>query len=293
MSKLSAFFEKKKKKVTKVAAPAELTQIEKAEEPIAEDGAEWTLELQQDAGGWAAAPASPAGGGAADSAVGRSLRVSAVGAYEIESKKDKSWSTMKRLEEEQRRGLQELREQEAREFLLQQQLEQGLEPQQDAAADVQQSQEEAPPPKQEENKLWVSTRVLRAQQGGASLRRARGTRVPSFDEDPDLATAVQLISSKPQQQQTKKQQQTRKSPSESQPDSSSSPSSKCDGQQQGSSSISDSEGSVTGPAAFTFDVQRFVSFSGLSGVGSALDAELVRSKYETRPPWTALAATEA
>ncbi|CDI84981.1 hypothetical protein, conserved [Eimeria praecox] len=278
----------------------QLTQVtEKAEEPIADDNAEWTLDLQQESGGWGAAPASPAGGGgAADGPLGRSLRVSAVGAYEIESKKDKSWSTMKRLEEEQRRGLQELREQEARELLLQQQLEQGLEPQQDAVDVVQPQEEAPPPPKEEENKPWVSTRVLRSLEGGASLRRNRGPPVPSFDGDPDLATAVQLISNKPQQQQTKKQQQTRKSPSEPQPDSSvsTSPSTKCDDQQQqqsGSNSLSDSESVAAAPAAFFFDVQKFVSFAGLSGASVALDAELVRSKYESRPPWTALATTEA
>lgn len=280
-------------------ACVQLTQLtEKEEEPIAEDNAEWSLELQQDTGAWAAASASPVAGGAtADGTLGRSLRVSAVGAYEIESKKDKSWSTMKRLEEEQRRGLQELREQEARELLIQQQLEQGLDPQLDATPDVSHSQE-TPPSKEGENKPWVSVRVLRSLEGGASLRRPRVAPVPSFDEDPDLATAVQLINNKPQQQQAKKQQ-TRKSPVEPQPDSSvsTSPSTKCDDhqQQQGNSTsnLSDSEGSVSGPVTFTFDVQKFVSFRGLSGVSAALDAELVRRKYECRPPWTTLAATEA
>ncbi|CDJ27422.1 uncharacterized protein EMH_0008580 [Eimeria mitis] len=323
MSKLSAFFDKKKKKVAKATAPPELTQVtEKVEEPVTEDSAEWSLEPQQDAAvSWAAGPASPAANGAAAAAttggtaegpLGRSLRVSAVGAYEIESKKDKSWSTMKRLDEEQRRGLQELREQEARELLLQQQLEQGIEPQQDTSPEsTQQQQQEATPPKEEENKPWVSTRVLRNLEAGGSLRRARGAPVPSFDGDPDLATAVQLISSKPQQQQQtkKQQQQQRKSPTEPQQDTtaSTSPSTKSEDRQQqqqqqgntssssssSSSSLSDAEGSVAAPAAFTFDVQKFVSFEGLSGAAVPLDGEQVRAKYEARAPWTALAATEA
>ncbi|CDJ70340.1 hypothetical protein, conserved [Eimeria necatrix] len=296
MSKLSAFFEKKKKKVTKVTAPPELTQVaEKTEEPTAEDAAGWSLEPQQEAA-WAAPAPSPASGG--EGSLGTSLKVSAVGAYEIESKKDKSWSTMKKLEEEQRRGLQELREQEARELLLQQQQEQGIEVQQDTVTDAPKPQEMTPP-KEEEPKLWVSARVLRSAEGGGLLRRGRGAPVPSFDDDPDLATAVQMVNTKQQPQHPgKKQQNTRKSPSEPNDESplSTSPSTKCDEQQQqqhGISNISDSETSIAGPAAFVFDVQKYVSFDGLAGVTSPLNAELVRRKYENRPSWTTLTVAQA
>ncbi|OEH76630.1 hypothetical protein cyc_01982 [Cyclospora cayetanensis] len=278
-----------------------LTQVvEKVEEPVADDDLGWGLEPQQESQ-WVAPGTSPASTGG-EGPLARSLRVSAVGAYELESKRDKSWGTMKKLEEEQRRGLQELREQEQRELLLLQQQPQKGQTQE--ASDKQDADGDSPQVKDnirdevEADNLPVSARVLRALGSGSFQRKARGTFVPSFEDDPDLATAAQMVSTK-QQPQGKKQQAGRKSPVDVSHESSGSASSSSKSedhhqqqQDQGLLSTSDSEGSVAGPAAVIFDVQKFVSFEGLSVAGVVLDAELVRRKYETRPPWTTLTAAK-
>lgn len=267
---------------------------EKAEAPLEEEDATWGLQPQQESE-WVA-PAATAADGPGDGMI--SLRVSAVEAYEFESKKDRSWTAMKKLEEEQRRGLQELRQQEALEFQQQQQ--------QDKEQDAEQQQpapEGGPSTPQEssaaaETKPWVSARVLRALEGGSFLRESKAAPVPSFEGDPDLATAVQMVSSsKQQQQQGKKQPQGRKtSPSDPQqgespnvatspkPDSSKSPCSVEQEEQEGG-------GSPGSLAPFVFNVRKYVSFDGASGVQTALSDDLVRAKYEARPHWTTLAVS--
>ena len=294
--------------------------VEQREESLGEDDAGWSVEPQQE-GAWvtAGSMANPAGasGGVGEGAPSRSLRVSAVGAYEIESKKDKSWSTMKKLEEEHRRGLQALREEEAREMQQQQQQVATEQQQQDAAAagggeaasvpDVPQADAAA------ENKPWVSARVLRALEGVSLLRKAKVAPVPSFEGDPDLATAVQINSKQQQQQQqqqqgkkqqqAKKQQQGRRTPSDTQHEDSlrTSPSPKGEvdqqqqQQQQESSTIPNEveDGPQGPPTTFVFDLQKFVSFTSVSGTAVPFDDELVRAKYETRAPWATLTAGEA
>lgn len=308
MSKLSAFFEKKKKKTTtKVTAPPELTQVtEQPEEPLHEQDEEWQLQPQKEAE-WAASPGAATGGEAAFTGA---LRVSAVGAYELESKRDKSWQAMKKLEEEQRRGLQQLREEEERELQRQQEQQEQHQPQtgSEGSSSPSPSQQETAAAKAEtaattaaETKPWVSARVLRALEGSSLLRKGKAAAPPpSFDDDPDLATAVQMVSTKQQQQPAKKQQRKPGASSqqeESVVSSSPSPSRELAQQQDRSSSIPADdvaggvESAVGGP--FIFPVQKFVSFGGLTGASEALNGELVRAKYEQRAQWTTYTATEA
>ncbi|KAL8274411.1 hypothetical protein Esti_001571 [Eimeria stiedai] len=330
MSKLSAFFEKKKKKVTKGPLPAEpelLIEKPEEEQPLEEVDEAWGVQPQQEPTEWGPATAATAAAAGGGGALPGSLRVSAVGACEVESKKDRSWSAMKRLDEEQRRGLQELREQEARELLLLQQQQRQLGAGDAAEAEQQQLQQEpeadasstsptlqgsrkpelTPPPAAAaaaaENKPWVSARLLRAVEGG-SLRRGRAATVPSFDEDPDLVTAVQMASGNKQQHQ-QKQQQGKRSPFEPQQQFESasvhsSPQSDCKQQrqqQQSSSSTSggeeDDEMRAAAATFFVFDVRKFISFEGLKGADVPLSDSQVRAKYEKRQPFAAVAAAAA
>lgn len=315
MSKLSAFFEKKKKKITKVTAPPEITQVvEQPVEPLgAEEDAGWGVEPQQEAA-WGVAPTgSSTGGLGGDGSFARSLRVSAVGAYEIESKRDKSWSAMKKLEEEQRRGLQALREEEAREMQQQQQQQQGNieNHQEDTVAEGETptgTVDTTTTPQTDtagvtENKPWVSARVLRALEGGSLLRKSKIAPVPSFEGDPDLATAVQM--STKQHHPSKKDHSNKRTPTAiSQNEESGRPSPSVKGesdthQQQPEENIMtsrDEKEEQTGDFTTTlrhFDIQKFVSFKNVSGTVVPFDDELVRAKYETRSPWASLTVGEA
>lgn len=246
----------------------------------------------------------------AEPVVSTALKVNAVEAHVVESRKDKSWGTMRRLDEEQRRGILEMREREER--MRQELLEGGTVSPSDGTSGLPASSEkekekteaalpasETPAKKEETGgqqqqnaepgaKRWVSMRLLQMKASEEStLGSAGGGRrgrqaAPNFEADPDLATAAQIAALKPVKKAGRKActQQTTvdrgESPAEAPVDEDA-------GRDPAAESAEEAE-EVSAKALFDFF--KFVDLRSLHFSKEPQDDERVRAKYAMRHKFT-------